>query len=176
MPENEPFIGRTLAGRFRVTGYIGEGGMASVYRGVQDEDGRNVAIKVMNADLSKDRKFVRRFRREAKAASMLKHANTVEILEFGVDGETVYLAMECIEGLDLAMVLERDRRLTERRAASVVMQVCSALTVAHAQNIVHRDLKPDNIMITAHPKEKGAELVKVLDFCLLYTSDAADEL
>ncbi len=164
MAEQEPFIGRTLAGRFRITGYIGEGGMAAVYRGVQDGDGRNVAIKVMNAELVQDRKFVRRFRREAKAASMLKHPNTVEIIEFGVDGDTVYLAMECIEGLDLAMVLERDRRISEARAANIVMQVCAALSVAHAQSIIHRDLKPDNIMITAHPKEKGAELVKVLDF------------
>jgi serine/threonine protein kinase len=161
---SSPFIGRTLAGRFRITGYIGEGGMAAVYRGVQDGDGRNVAIKVMNADLVKDRKFVRRFRREAKAASMLKHPNTVEIIEFGVDEETVYLAMECIEGLDLAMVLERDRRIPEARAANIVMQVCAALSVAHAQTIIHRDLKPDNIMVMPHPKEKGAELVKVLDF------------
>jgi len=164
MAENAPFIGRTLAGRFRITGYIGEGGMAAVYRGVQEGDGRNVAIKVMNAELVKDRKFVRRFRREAKAASMLKHPNTVEILEFGVDGETVYLAMECIEGLDLAMVLERDRRIPEARAANIVTQVCAALTVAHSQNIVHRDLKPDNIMVMPNPKDRTLEIVKVLDF------------
>jgi hypothetical protein len=164
MAENSPLIGRTLAGRFRITGYIGEGGMAAVYRGVQDGDGRNVAIKVMNSELVKDRKFVRRFRREAKAASMLKHPNTVEILEFGVDGETVYLAMECIEGLDLAMVLERDRRIPEARAANIVMQVCNALAVAHAQNIVHRDLKPDNIMVLPNPKDRTQEIVKVLDF------------
>ena len=162
---NDPsLIGTTIAKRFHVTGFIGEGGMATVYRSTQDREPRDVALKIMNPDLARDRKFVGRFRREAKAASMLKHPNTIQILEFGVDGALVYLAMECVEGFDLSVALHRERRLAEARAAKIVIQVCGALTAAHEQNIVHRDLKPDNIMLM---KPKGAsqeEVVKVLDF------------
>jgi serine/threonine-protein kinase len=165
-------IGLTLAGKFRITGVIGEGGMATVFRAQQDAEPRDVAIKVMNPDLAKDARFVRRFRREAKAASMLKHPNTVSILEFGVDQGYVFLAMECLEGHDLALLLHRERRVSEARAAQILIQVCKALSAAHELSIVHRDLKPDNIMLVKQPK--GAELplpgmspndfVKVLDF------------
>ncbi|MFO0611292.1 MAG: protein kinase [Polyangiaceae bacterium] len=166
MAEDAPIIGRTLAGKFRVTGVIGEGGMATVYRALQEAEPKDVAIKVMNPDLAKDSRFVRRFRREAKAASMLKHPNTVNILEFGVDDGFVFLAMECVEGSDLALLLHRERRVSEARAANIVMQVCRALGAAHELSIVHRDLKPDNIMVLK--KAEGApanvEVVKVLDF------------
>ncbi len=127
MAQEAPIIGRTLAGKFRVTGVIGEGGMATVYRATQDAEPKEVAVKVMNPELAKDTRFVRRFRREAKAASMLKHPNTVEIVEFGVDQGYVFLAMEALDGNDLALLLHRERRVSEARAASIVMQVCEAL-------------------------------------------------
>ncbi len=170
--QDASLIGITLAGRFRVTGVIGEGGMATVYRAQQEVEPHDVAIKVMSPELAKDTRFVRRFRREAKAASMLKHPNTVSILEFGVDQGYVFLAMECLEGHDLALMLHRERRISEVRAVHILVQVCKALSAAHELSIVHRDLKPDNIMIVKQPK--GSELplpnmnpndfVKVLDF------------
>lgn len=169
MPEVS-LVGMTLANRFRLTGVIGEGGMATVYRGVAD--GQEVAIKIMNPDLAKESRFVRRFRREAKAASVLNNPNTVQILEFGVDQGYVFLAMELLRGFDLAMLLHKEKRVNESRALRIVAQVCRALSFAHKQSIVHRDLKPDNIMLVkipdgANPPVPGClprDFVKVLDF------------
>jgi len=165
-------IGTTLANRIRITGIIGEGGMATVYRGGVEGQANEVAIKIMNPELAKESRFVRRFRREAKAASMLKHPNTVQIIEFGVDQGYVFLAMELLQGFDLAMLLHRERRIPEARAIQIVIQVCKALSAAHEQSIVHRDLKPDNIMLVKAPPGASlpvagmstADFVKVLDF------------
>ncbi|HTJ84280.1 MAG TPA: serine/threonine-protein kinase [Polyangiaceae bacterium] len=165
-------IGLTLAGRIRITGIIGEGGMATVYRGAVEGQTGEVAIKIMNPDLAKESRFVRRFRREAKAASMLKHPNTVQIIEFGVDQGYVFLAMELLQGFDLAMLLHRERRIPEARAIQIAIQVCKALSAAHEQSIVHRDLKPDNIMLVKAPAGAAlpvagmspSDFVKVLDF------------
>jgi eukaryotic-like serine/threonine-protein kinase len=173
--EDTPLIGRTLAGRFQITGIIGEGGMATVYRGVQEGEPRSVAVKVMSPELARDKRFVRRFRREAKAASMLKHPNIVEILEFGVDGDVVYLAMECVEGYDLSLALHRERRLTEARAARIMIRVCEGLGAAHDLHIVHRDLKPDNVMIAAGADPGDDERVKVLDFGIAKILDDSDD-
>jgi serine/threonine protein kinase len=144
--------------------------MATVYRGVAD--GQEVAIKIMNPELAKESRFVRRFRREAKAASVLRNPNTVQILEFGVDQGYVFLAMELLRGFDLAMLLHKEKRVAEGRALRIVAQVCRALSFAHKQSIVHRDLKPDNIMLVKIPDGVKApvpgclpqDFVKVLDF------------
>ncbi len=157
-------IGRTLGGRFRLTGFLGEGAMASVFRGEQDVEPRQVAVKVMRPELLRDVTFAKRFTREAKAAARIEHRNTVRILEHGEDGDLLYLAMELCAGQDLFDLLARERRLPEARAARIVSQVCSALTAAHAHGIVHRDLKPENVMIVPDPDAPGADLVKVLDF------------
>ncbi len=164
-------IGLNLADRFRITGVIGEGGMATVYRGV-DRNKTELAVKIMNPDLAKESRFVRRFRREAKAASMLKHPNTVQIVEFGVDQGYVFMVMELLQGQDLAMLLHRERKIPEPRAVQIVVQVCRALSAAHEQSIVHRDLKPDNIMLVRQPPGvpppvpgmNPTDFVKVLDF------------
>jgi serine/threonine protein kinase len=158
-------IGRTLAGRFRVTGFIGEGAMASVYRAVQVQEPRDVAIKVMHPHLTGDSTFVGRFRREAKAASQIQHPNTVQILDFGVDERVLYIAMELLAGQDLFETLVVERRLGERRAVRILIQVCDALSAAHQKGIVHRDLKPENIMLLPpDPGDPTVERVKVLDF------------
>ena len=164
-------IGLNLADRFRITGVIGEGGMATVYRGV-DRNKTELAVKIMNPELAKESRFVRRFRREAKAASMLKHPNTVQIVEFGVDQGYVFMVMELLQGQDLAMLLHRERKIPDARAVQIVVQVCRALSAAHEQSIVHRDLKPDNIMLVRQPPGVPApvpgmnptDFVKVLDF------------
>jgi eukaryotic-like serine/threonine-protein kinase len=155
-------IGQTIAGRFRITGFIGEGAMATVYRGVQEARPHDVAVKIMHAHLARDPTFAGRFRREAKAASLLKHPNTVYIVDYGEDQEMLYIAMELIAGQDLFEMLVLERRFSEARAARIVAQVCDALTVAHARGIIHRDLKPENVMIVRD--DAGVEHVKVLDF------------
>src|SRR5262245_44919764 len=152
-------IGRTLAGRFRITGFIGEGAMASVYRAVQDEEPKNLAVKVMHPHLTTDPTFVGRFRREAKAASHIQHPNTVRIIDFGVDGNILYIAMELLTGQDLFETLVIERRFSEARAARVLIEVCDALTVAHEKLIVHRDLKPENIMLLPDRSAPNGERV-----------------
>src|SRR5262245_55454909 len=157
-------IGRTLADKFRITGFIGEGAMATVYRAVQEEEPKDIAVKVMHPHLTSDPTFVGRFRREAKAAAQIQHPNTVRILAFGVDGNVLYIAMELLTGQDLFETLVVERRFAEARAARVLIQVCDALSVAHAKHIVHRDLKPENIMLQKDPSAPGGERVKVLHF------------
>jgi eukaryotic-like serine/threonine-protein kinase len=157
-------IGRTLGGRFRLTAFLCEGAMASVFRGEQDAEPRDVAVKIMHAELLQEPTFAKRFTREAKAAARIEHENSVRILEQGADGELLYLAMELLSGQDLFDLLARERRLPEARAARIAIQICGALAAAHAQGIVHRDLKPENVMILPDPARPGADLVKVLDF------------
>jgi serine/threonine-protein kinase len=158
------FVGRTLAGRFSITGFLGEGAMASVYRGVQQDEPREVAIKVMHPELTRDETFVKRFQREAKTAARLKHPNTVQILDFGVDDDVFYIAMELLYGKDLFDILATERRLSEVRAVRMGIQICDALSAAHEKGIVHRDLKPENIMLAVDPENPDVESVKVLDF------------
>jgi serine/threonine protein kinase len=158
-------IGRTLGGRFRVIGFIGEGAMASVYRAVQVQEPRDVAVKVMHPHLTGDPTFVGRFRREAKAAAQIQHPNTVQILDFGVDDRVLYIAMELLGGQDLFETLVVERRLGERRAVRILIQICDALIAAHEKGIVHRDLKPENIMLLPpDPSDPTIQRVKVLDF------------
>jgi serine/threonine-protein kinase len=157
-------VGRTLGGRYRITGFLGEGAMAAVYRAEQDADPQDVAVKVAHAQLLRDPSFAKRFLREAKAASRVVHRNTVRILEHGADGEHLFLAMERLVGQDLFDTLARERRLPEARAARIVIQVCAGLEAAHAHGIVHRDLKPENVFLTKDPEDPEVDFVKVLDF------------
>jgi serine/threonine protein kinase len=157
-------IGRTVGGRFRITSFIGEGAMAAVFRGVQQGEPREVAVKVMHRGLVSDQAFVKRFQREARAAARIEHRNTVRILEHGCDRDVVYIAMELVSGQDLFEVLARERRLPQARAARIVLQVCAALEAAHRRGVVHRDLKPENVMLVRDPDDPAADLVKVLDF------------
>ncbi len=160
-------VGRTLAGRFRIERCIGRGGMATVYAAVVEAgegQGKEVALKVVNRELTRDPMVLKRFHREAKAASKLKHRNTVEVYEYGVDGSDAYIAMELAQGVDLLQALTAENPMRQARSALVVAQVCAALSVAHAAGIIHRDLKPENVMLIPDPAEPGGELVKVLDF------------
>ena len=157
-------IGQTIAGRFKLTGFIGEGAMATVYRGLQDAEPRDVAVKIMHAHLARDPTFSARFRREAKAAALLRHPNTVHIVDYGADRDRLYIAMELISGQDLFEMLVLDRRFSEARATRIVAHVCDALTAAHAKGIVHRDLKPENVMVIPDARDPRIEHVKVLDF------------
>ncbi|MFO0758665.1 MAG: protein kinase [Byssovorax sp.] len=157
-------IGRTLGDRFTITSFIGEGAMASVYRGTQEAEPRDVALKIMHPHLVGDPTFVARFRREAKAAAQIHHPSTVQIIDCGVDGDHVYIAMELLAGQDLFEALVLERRFSEQRAVRIVMEVCDALIAAHDKGIVHRDLKPENIMLVEDPTHPDRERVKVLDF------------
>ncbi|HTN84382.1 MAG TPA: protein kinase [Sorangium sp.] len=164
MSAGPQLIGRTIAGRFQITGFIGEGAMAAVYRGAQDAEPRDVAIKIMHPQLLGDATFVTRFEREAKAASRLRHPNTVQIVDSGVEGHLPYIVMELVSGQDLFELLLAERRLSEARAARILIGITDALAAAHDRGIVHRDLKPENVMILRDPADPSVERVKVLDF------------
>jgi serine/threonine-protein kinase len=164
MTSDAPILGRTLGGRFRVVAFIGEGAMASVYRAVQDAEPRDVAVKVLHPRLVSDATFVARFRREARAAARIVHPSSVRIVDAGVDGKLLYIAMELLSGQDLFETLVLERRLAEARAVRIVAEVADALVVAHESGVVHRDLKPENIMLVRDEHDPAVERVKVLDF------------
>ena len=161
--DNDPLIGGTIDGRFRVDYTLGVGGMGTVYGGVQLSVNRDVAIKVLRTELSNREVALERFFREAKTISKLTHPNIVKLIDFGQDHErgVLYLVMELVRGQNLADLITRGR-LRTALALDVVYQVCGALTEPHADNVVHRDLKPDNLLLV--PVSDGSMQVKVLDF------------
>ena len=152
--------------------------MGEVYRARQIALDKKVALKVMHAALAADPSFADRFHQEARAASRLDHPNSIRVIDFGEepDGLT-YIAMEYVEGSDLHDVIQDEWPLSAARIANILIQVASALAVAHDMGVVHRDLKPQNIMIVAGADEQGrrTDIVKVLDFGiakLLHRSDS----
>lgn len=164
LAQNDPMVGRTVAGRFVIQGRIGSGGMGTVYKAVQTGLNRPVALKLLKEEVSWDPDTITRFHREAKAMSLLGHANTVRVFDFGqtADG-TLYLAMEFLEGDLLTRKIENDGGMPPVAAIKVVQQILGSLHEAHAKGIIHRDLKPDNIYL-AEVDGTPDPVVKVLDF------------
>ena len=140
--------GRTYGGRYAVLERVGTGGMAEVYRARDELLGREVAVKVLSEQLSRDRSFVERFRREAQSAANLNHPNIVSLFDYGADDGTYFIVMEFIDGSSLSDIIRRDGALMPERAAEIASDVARALDRAHAQGLVHRDIKSANIMIT----------------------------
>ncbi len=162
--KSDPLIGATMAGRFHIVGRVGTGGMGTVYRAEQVGLARQVALKVLKQEASYDRETVARFQREAKAMSMLLHANTVRVFDFGEDPSGhLYLAMELLEGELLTARSEREGTLDVRHAIEIVQQILRSLSEAHSKGLIHRDLKPDNIYLARIEGHTGP-VVKVLDF------------
>ncbi len=154
---------RLVGGRYELGDLIGYGGMAEVHRGRDVRLGRDVAIKVLRADLARDPSFLNRFRREAQSAAGLNHPSIVSVYDTGEDvgaeGTTQpYIVMEFVEGRTLRDILKSEGRLPPRRAMEIVADVSAALDFSHRAGLVHRDVKPANVMIT----HSGA--VKVMDF------------
>jgi serine/threonine protein kinase len=143
---DDPRVGTVIAG-YRIEDRIGRGGMGVVYRAEHLNLQRRAAIKIIAPDLAESEGFRERFTREARIAAALQHPNIVTVYDAGeVDG-LLYLAMQYIEGEDLAGVLQRERRLRPYRAIDVCRQVASALDAAHAMGLIHRDVKPANVLI-----------------------------
>src|SRR5580700_6995742 len=171
--EDDPLIGRTLPGGYRVTHLVGVGGMGRVYCAEQVNLARTVAVKVMHPSLGEEEQTAARFLNEARAASRLSHPNSVAIYDFGrTDDRRPYIVMEYLRGRDLARVVADDGPLPVARLAGLLHQTLAALEEAHALGIVHRDLKPDNLVL--EPLRSGLDFVKVVDFGLakLLESDA----
>ena len=159
---DDPLIGQTLAGKYRIEKLIKTGGMGSVYRGRHVLMDKTVAIKVLRPSLAGDDAVVGRFSREAKAASKISHPHAVSVTDFGeAENGVVFLVMEYLDGRTLKEVITKEGPLSLGRAVEIVRQVGGALDVAHAQGVIHRDLKSENIMLVNH---NGDEWAKVLDF------------
>jgi serine/threonine-protein kinase len=142
-----PDDGRLIDGRYRLAEVIGSGGMATVHRALDTRLDRVVAVKLLRREVIADPDIAMRFRREALAATVLRHPNIVACLETGTDDGQPFLVMELIEGEDLTARLRRGGRLAPAEAARIGLDVARALGVAHVRGIVHRDVKPGNILL-----------------------------
>jgi serine/threonine-protein kinase len=162
----DPLIGRVVADRYRILGPVGRGGMGVVYKVEHLRIGKLMAMKLLTGELSRNRDVVRRFKREALAASRLASPNTVQVWDFGHADGLTYLVMELVQGDDLGKVLRRSGPMPWVRVAKIAAQVCSSLVEAHARGITHRDLKPENLILVRSEASELQDLVKVLDFGL----------
>ncbi len=149
---------RTLGGRYTVQDKIGTGGMAIVYRGLDEVLGRTVAIKIMLPQYANDQSFAARFKQEAQAAAALQSPYIVSVYDWGKDGNTYYIVMEYLRGTDLKSGIRKHGALDCRKVAQIGSQISQALSVAHRHDIIHRDIKPQNIMVQPDGN------IKVMDF------------
>jgi eukaryotic-like serine/threonine-protein kinase len=167
LPSEVPAL-PSRAGKYRIVGRIGQGGMGVVYRGIDDDLGRTVALKFLPPDLGEDSLGAQRFQREARAASALDHVNIGTI--FGVE-ETAdhrrFIVMAYYEGRDLSdRVRDESQPLSPGEAISITIQVARGLADAHGHGVIHRDIKPSNILLTPQG------VVKIVDFGLASMSGA----
>lgn len=170
-PGNDQWIGRIVAGKYRVEELIGEGGMGQVFKATQLSLDKSIVLKVLRKSLLSDARTVARFQREAKAASRLNHPNAIGIIDFGQDSDdALYIAMEYVQGKDLHQILTDEGPIPERRLIRIVAQILAALSEAHAVGVIHRDLKPENIMI--EQRRDQPDFVKVLDFGIAKLQEA----
>ncbi len=154
--QREPTL---LGGRYELGEPIGRGGMAEVFRGTDVRLGRDVAVKVLRADLARDPAFQSRFRQEAQAAASLNASTIVSVFDTGIDASGgPFIVMEYVQGRTLRDILHTEGRLLLQRALEVGADICDALDAAHRAGIVHRDIKPGNVMLSR------AGEVKVMDF------------
>ncbi len=168
---------RLVGGRYRLRALIGQGGMGAVYEAEHVADGRAVAVKMLLPHLANATEVAARFRREAKAATLLEHPNIVEVFDLVPDNDTLYLVMELIRGQSVAALIESGA-LRARRSLVIARQVLDGLAHAHAAGLVHRDLKPENIMVS-NIGDAGREYdrVKILDFGVVkLVGDAAQQV
>ncbi len=154
------FVGRTLDSRYRIVEHLADGGMATVWIAVDARLDRRVAVKILRPHLTADPGFVKRFRREARAAAQLNDPGVVAVHDAGDDEGTFYLVMELVEGRTLREIIRDDAPLTPRAALDILAGMLGALGAAHASGLVHRDVKPENVIL------RTDGVVKVADFGL----------
>ncbi|MCP3962690.1 MAG: protein kinase [bacterium] len=167
--------GTVLEGKYRLDSLIGQGNFGAVYRATHLTLDREIAVKLLDANLQPGDESVARFQREGVSTCRIEHPNAVSIMDFSVTPAGIpFLVMELLRGAPLEDELNRRGRLTPERCAEILIPVCGVLSEAHALGIIHRDVKPQNIFL--HQSRHG-EVVKVLDFGIakLVGGRAADE-
>jgi len=139
--------GTLLAGRYRILGLVGVGGMGMVYRAQDEQLDLPVALKILRPDLAQEGQRLERFKQELVLARQVSHPNVVRTHDLGSDGEIVFLTMDFVPGRSLDQLLADEGRLAPEQAAAIARQIASGLAVAHDAGVVHRDLKPGNILV-----------------------------
>ncbi|GAC1637034.1 MAG: Stk1 family PASTA domain-containing Ser/Thr kinase [Herpetosiphon sp.] len=164
-PDAANMQSRILNNRYELLGPLGNGGMATVYRGRDQRLGRPVAVKLLHPQYATDTQFLQRFEHEAQAAAGLSaHPNIVDVYDVGQDNGVPYIVMELINGRDLATVIEQEGPLAVGRSISIAEQIANGLDYAHQRGFVHRDVKPQNIMVGQNDE------IKITDFGIAKSS------
>ncbi len=159
---SEPHHAGDTFGRYAITEHLGGGAMGSVWKGVHVVLKKPVVLKLLREEFGSSPEFRARFVREGEAAARIRHPNVVEIFDVGEERGVAWLAMELLEGEDLANKLEREGALPVSEAVDLLLPVLAAVSAAHEEGVVHRDLKPENIFLSR--TRDGAIVPKVLDF------------
>jgi serine/threonine protein kinase len=156
-------VGDVLASKYRLEELLGSGGMGHVYRAVNEDVGRAVAIKILRSEHASSAPLVERFLREARAANLVRHPNVVDVLDIGRDKDgSPFIVQELLRGQDLAKYVEQhDGKLTIEEVEQFLLPVIDAVAEAHAQGVVHRDIKPENVFLAEQGKHR---VPKLLDF------------
>ncbi|GGQ52387.1 Stk1 family PASTA domain-containing Ser/Thr kinase [Couchioplanes azureus] len=173
----DTLIGTTIDGRYRITGRVARGGMATVYTAVDDRLERTVALKIIHPSQATNVHFVDRFTDEAKTIARLTHPNVVAVYDQGRHQGLPYLVMEYVQGRTLRDLLNQRRRLNPVEALAILEQMLAAIAAAHRAGLVHRDVKPENVLVAEAPSGGIANLVdsvvKVADFGLARAVEAS---
>ena len=169
----DPLVGTVLAERYAIVRKIGEGGMGAVYEARHAIIGKRVAVKVLLEKFLENQELIARLLQEARLASSIGHENIVDVTDYGTTSDgRAFVVMEFLDGEALAQLVMRDAPLPVERSLSIVRQVCSALSAAHAKGIVHRDVKPENIYLV---RRGDIDFVKVVDFGVSKAVHSRDE-
>ncbi len=146
---SQTMVGSVLGGRYAIKELLGRGGMADVYLASDNQNGIEVAIKILKDELTNDEEFIRRFDTEAKAASSLSYPNIVKVFDVGQVGCLRYMVLEYVNGISLKELIQKNGHLEWEVAVPIAIQIGLALDNAHKNGIIHRDIKPHNIMVTS---------------------------
>jgi eukaryotic-like serine/threonine-protein kinase len=173
----DTLIGTTIDGRYRITGRVARGGMATVYTAIDERLERTVALKIIHPSQATNVHFVDRFTDEAKTIARLTHPNVVAVYDQGRHLGLPYLVMEYVQGKTLRDVLTQRRRLSPVEACAILEQMLAAIAAAHRAGLVHRDVKPENVLVAEAPSGGSGNLVdavvKVADFGLARAVEAS---
>jgi eukaryotic-like serine/threonine-protein kinase len=158
----DPRLGQLVCERYQVRRVVADGGMGRVYEALDMVDRRNVAVKILHADVARDEVSVERFKREFEVSRTIPHEHIVEVLNFQPTHDGTYaLVMEFLYGEELRATLKRETTIAPARTVRMLSQVALALDAAHARRLIHRDLKPDNLFLC---QTRDGDIVKILDF------------
>src|SRR3954466_3192282 len=173
----DTLIGTTIDGRYRITGRVARGGMATVYTATDERLERTVALKIIHPSQATNAHFVNRFTDEAKTIARLTHPNVVAVYDQGRHQGLPYLVMEYVQGRTLRDLLTQRRRLNPVEALAILEQMLAAIAAAHRAGLVHRDVKPENVLVAEAPSGGIANLVdavvKVAEFGLARAVEAS---